>query len=141
MEPKLVEKYVEDGTLRLEWRDFPYQGQESINAALAARAAQAQGRFWEYHDLIYENQSGGFSEERLVELAREAGLDVERFEEDLASGRFEQAVAEDFREGQQIGITGTPTFVINGRVLAGLQPLEVYDDAIEQAKEEAERGG
>jgi protein-disulfide isomerase len=136
-----VESYVEDGTLRLEWRDFPYLGQESVNAALAARAAQEQGKFWEYHDLLYENQSGGFSDERLVELAREAGLDVERFEEDLASGRFEQAVAEDFREGQRTGITGTPTFLINGRVLAGLQTQGVYESAIEQAKEEAERGG
>jgi protein-disulfide isomerase len=141
VEPELVDKYVEDGTLRLEWRDFPYLGQESVNAAMAARAAQDQGKFWEYHDLLYENQSGGFSEERLVELARETGLEVERFEEDLAGGTFEQAVAKDFREGQQMGITGTPTFVINGRVLAGLQPLEVYEDAIEQAKEEAEQGG
>jgi protein-disulfide isomerase len=136
-----VERYVESGTLRLEWRDFPYLGQESVNAALAARAAQDQGKFWEYHDLLYENQSGGFTEERLIELAREAGLDVERFEEDLASGRFEQAVAEDFREGQQMGITGTPTFVINDRVLAGMQPVEVFESAIEQAEEEAERGG
>ena len=136
-----MESYVEDGTLRLEWRDFPYLGQESANAALAARAAQDQGKFWEYHDLLYENQSGGFSDERLIELAREAGLDVEKFEEDLASGRFEGSVVEDFQEGQQRGITGTPTFVINGRVLAGLQPLEVYEDAIEQAEEEARRGG
>jgi protein-disulfide isomerase len=139
VEPKLVEGYVEDGTLRLEWRDFPYRGQESVNAALAARAAQAQGKFWEYHDLLYQNQYAGFSEERLVGLAREAGLDVERFEEDLASGRFEQAVEGDFREGQRTGITGTPTFVINGQVLAGMQPLEVFEGAIEQAEEE--RGG
>ena len=136
-----MDKYVEDGTLRLEWRDFPYLGQESVNAALAARAAQDQGKFWEYHDLLYENQSGGFSDERLIELAREVGLEVEKFEEDLASGRFERAVAEDFQEGQRIGITGTPTFVINGSALAGLQPQGVYENAIEQAKEEAERGG
>ncbi len=136
-----MESYVEDGTLRLEWRDFPYRGQESVNAALAARAAQDQGKFWEYHDLLYQNQSGGFSDERLIELAREAGLDVEKFEEDLASGRFERSVVEDFQEGQQMGITGTPTFVINGRALAGLQPVGVFEDAIERAKEEAERGG
>ncbi len=141
VEPQLEKKYVESGTLRMEWRDFPYLGRESVDAALAARAAQEQGRFWEYHDLLYENQSGGFSEERLVELAREAGLDVERFEEDLASGRFERAVAEDFQEGQEMGVTGTPTFVINGRVVAGLQPVEVYEEAIERAKAEAERGG
>ena len=141
VEPQLEEKYVESGTLRMEWRDFPYLGRESVDAALAARAAQEQGRFWEYHDLLYENQSGGFSEERLIELAREAGLDVGRFEKDLASGRFERAVAEDFQEGQEMGVTGTPTFVINGRVVAGLQPVEVYEEAIERAKAEAERGG
>ena len=136
-EPKLVDKYVESGTLRMEWRDFPYLGRESVGAALAARAAQEQGTFWEYHDLLYENQSGGFSDERLVELAREAHLDVEEFEADL--GRHEGAVARDFQEGQRIGITGTPTFVINGEVLAGAQPLEVFEDAIERAKREAER--
>ena len=140
VEPKLVDEYVESGTLRMEWRDFPYLGRESVGAALAARAAQEQGKFWEYHDLLYENQSGGFSDERLVELAREAGLDVEEFEADLASGRHEEAVARDFQEGQRVGITGTPTFVINGEVLAGAQPIEVFEDAIERAKREAERG-
>ena len=141
MEPKLVDRYVQRGTLRLEWRDFPYLGQESVNAAVAARAAQAQGRFWEYHDLLYENQSGGFSDERLVELAREAGLDVERFRSDLASRRYEEAVAQDFQKGQQAGISGTPTFIINGEVLAGFQPVGVFEDAIERAKKEADRGG
>ncbi len=135
-----MQEYVEGGTLRIEWRDFPYLGQESLNAAIAARAAQEQGRFWEYHDLLYRNQPGGFPEEKLVGLAREAGLDAQRFEADLASGEHEQIVTGDFREGQQRGISGTPTFVINGRVLSGLQPVEVYEDAIEEAKREAEGG-
>jgi protein-disulfide isomerase len=139
VKPELVNKYVEDGTLQLEWWDFPYRGQESVNAALAARAAQAQGKFWEYHDLLYENQFAGFSDERLVELAREAGLDVEKFESDLASGRYEEAVARDFQEGQRMGVPGTPTFIINGEVLVGSQPVEVFEDAIERAKEEAGR--
>jgi protein-disulfide isomerase len=136
-----VEEYVEDGTLRIEWHDFPYLGRDSLTAAVAARAAQEQGRFWEYHDLLYRNQSGGFSVEKLIGLADEAGLDVERFESDLAEpDRYTRVVADDFREGQQRGISGTPTFVINGRVIAGLQPLEVYEDAIQEAKSEAEGG-
>jgi protein-disulfide isomerase len=141
VEPKLVQRYVEDGTLRLEWRDFPYRGQESVKAALAARAAQAQARFWEYHGLLYKNQSAGFSDERLVELAREAGLDVKQFESDLASGRYEEAVMRDFKEGQQRGVPGTPTFIINGEVLAGFQPVGVFEDAIERAKRAAQQGG
>jgi protein-disulfide isomerase len=135
-----VQEYVEGGTLRIEWRDFPYLGKESLNAAVAARAAQAQGKFWEYHDLLYRNQPGGFPDEKLVGLAREAGLDAERFEADLDDAEYEQIVTSDFREGQQRGISGTPTFVINGRVLSGLQPVEVYEDAIEQAKRETEGG-
>ncbi len=144
MEPKLFEEYVKDGTLRIEWRDFPYQGQESVDAALAARAAQAQGKFWEYHDLLYNNQSsgnsGGYSEENLLALAEEAGLDRRRFEEDLQSARYEETVQADFREGQNLGISGTPTFFIDDQVLVGLQPLEVFEQAIEDARREAEGG-
>jgi len=137
-----VEKYVEDGTLKIEWRDFPYQGQESVDAALAARAAQEQGKFWEYHDLLYENQAspGAFSEESLIALAREAGLDVGEFESSIASGEHRRVVMEDFTEGQRSGITGTPTFVINGQTLVGAQPLEVFEEAIEGAAREAQDG-
>ena len=144
MEPKLYEKYVKSGTLRLEWKDFPYQGQESVDAALAARAAQAQGAFWEYHDLVYENQSsgnsGGYTEESLTALADEAGLDVERFRKDLTEARYDDVVQADFREGQDLGVSGTPTFYINGRFLVGLQPLETFERAIKEAEKEAEGG-
>ena len=144
MEPELYKKYVKSGTLRLEWKDFPYQGQESVDAALAARAAQAQGAFWEYHDLVYENQSsgnsGGYTEESLTALAEEVGLDVERFRRDLAEARYDDVVQADFREGQDLGVSGTPTFYINGRVLVGLQPLETFERAIEEAEREAEGG-
>ena len=140
MEPKLYEKYVEDGTLRIEWRDFPYRGQESVDAAVAARAAQAQGRFWEYHDLLYENQSSGFSDENLLATARETGLDMRRFETDYGTARYEGAVRRDFLKGQSIGVNGTPTFFINDQVLVGLQPLGVFENAIEDARREAEGG-
>jgi protein-disulfide isomerase len=138
--PKLIDKYVESGTLRLEWRDFPYQGQESVDAALAARAAQEQGKFWEYHNLLYETQDQGYSEERLVTLADEVGLDVEEFRASLESGENEAVVGEDFREGQERGINGTPTFVINGQTLVGLQSLSVFERTIERAEQEAEGG-
>ncbi len=133
---------MEDGTLKIEWRDFPYLGEESMNAALAARAAQEQGKFWEYHDLLYENQSspGAFSDENLVALAREVGLDVEEFEASLSSGEHRQVVTEAFTEGQRSGITGTPTFIINGQTLVGAQPLEAFEEAIEEAAREARDG-
>jgi protein-disulfide isomerase len=142
VEPELVEKYVEDGTLRFVWRDFAYQGQESVNAALAARAAQEQGKFWEYHDLLYRNQSsgnsGGYSDENLTELAREAGLDERRFEEALTSGRYEDVVRADLEVAQQKGVSGTPAFEINGELIIGFQPRDVFEEAIERAEREAE---
>jgi protein-disulfide isomerase len=126
--------------LRIEWRDFPYREQESVNAAVAARAAQGQGKFWEYHDLLYEEQSSGFSDENLIALAKKAGLDVQRFEIDYKSARYAGLVQADFEKGQSIGVNGTPTFFINDRVLVGLQPLEVLEGAIEDARREAEGG-
>jgi len=134
----LKSRNIEDGTLRLEWRDFPYLGEESRRAAVAARAAQEQGRFWEYHDILYQNQkgenSGAFSDEDLVTFAEEAGLDVERFEEALESGEYDEVVEEDFREAQEAGIQGTPSFTINGRTLVGAQPVETFAQAIEEAQ-------
>ena len=142
VEPELVKKYVESGTLRMEWRDFPYLGQESVNAALAARAAQEQGKFWEYHDLLYRNQgslnSKAFSDEKLIAFAEEAGLDTKRLESDFTSGKYERAVSRDLQEGSSKGIVGTPTFLINDEMLVGDQPTEVLEEAIEQAAREAE---
>ncbi len=139
-----MKSYVEDGTLKLEWRDFPYIGEESRRAAVAARVAQEQGKFWEYHDVLYQNQaaenSGAFSDVNLVGFAREAGLDVERFEESFKSDKYEPVVDRVFRAGQDAGIQGTPTFSINGRLLVGAQPLKVFEQAIEEEVRKAEDG-
>jgi len=135
VEPELVERYVENGTVRYEWRDFAYLGQESVNAALAAMAAHGQGRFWEYHDVLYENQgsvnSGAFSDETLVSFAEEVGLDTEQFEAALTSGGYESVVQSDLREAQNAGIQGTPSFTINGQRIVGPQPLNAFEQLIE----------
>jgi protein-disulfide isomerase len=140
VEPKLYKEYVKDGTLRIEWRDFPYRGQESVDAAVAARAAQAQGGFWEYHDLLYDSQFSGFGDENLIALAERAGLDTRRFERDYENARYEPLVRADFRKGLDAGVNGTPTFFINGEMLVGLQPVGVFERAIEDARREAEGG-
>lgn len=145
VEPELVDEYVEDGTLKIEWRDFPYLGQESVNAALAARAAQEQGRFWEFHEVLYDNQDsvngGAFSDDNLMRLAGEAGLNAAELEESLTSSEHQEEVGSDFEEGQQRGITGTPTFIINGETIVGAQPKEEFERVIEEAAVRAERGG
>ncbi|MDN4175211.1 DsbA family protein [Nocardioides sp. SOB77] len=140
-EPVLVEKYVEDGTLRIEWRDFPYLGPESTVAARGGRAAAAQDRFWEFQRAMYANQlppnSGKLDEDHLMAVAKDLDLDVGRFSEDLASPVNLAAIQDDFAEGQGIGVTGTPAFIINGVPVIGAQPLEVFEQAIEKAAQEA----
>ena len=139
-----MKRYIENGTLRLEWRDFPHFGEESRRAAVAARAAQEQGKFWEYHDLLYQNQksinSGAFSDDNLVGFAQEAGLDATRFRAALESRKYEAVVEKDFREGQDAVIVSTPSFEINGRVLVGPQPLATFEQVIEEEAQRADNG-
>ena len=140
-EPTLVDKYVKDGTLRIEWRDFPYLGPESTVAARGGRAAAAQGKFWEFEEAMYAEQlppnSGNLDEDYLAAIAEDIGLDVDRFRKDLADPAAEDAVKQDFAEGQAIGVTGTPAFVINGVPVIGAQPTTVFEQAIENAEQEA----
>ncbi|WP_415947258.1 DsbA family protein [Streptomyces sp. KLOTTS4A1] len=135
-EPKLIEKYVADGTLRIEWRNFPIFGAESERAARAAWAAGQQGRFWEFHALAYaeDAKEKGFGDERTTVLAKEAGVaDLARFEKDRDGEAAEQALTKDREEGYGLGVSSTPSFLVNGRPIAGAQPLSAFEEAIEQA--------
>ncbi|CAM4009391.1 thioredoxin domain-containing protein [Corallococcus sp. ZKHCc1 1396] len=101
--------------LGLVFRNFPLTQAHplALQAAEAAEAAGAQGRFWEMHDLLFENQD---ALERPVLLSHAEGLalDVDRFREDLESHRFEERVRRDFMDGVRSGVNGTPTFFANG---------------------------
>jgi protein-disulfide isomerase len=144
-EPVLVDRFVEDGILRLEWRDFPYFGEQSVEAARAARAAGEQGAFWEFHDAVYAlgfpPNSGQLTDDVLIGLARDLDLDVERFTATMQSQPVLDAVTADFQEGQQLGISGTPAFLLNGRPIMGAQPTDTFVAAIEQAAAEAGADG
>ncbi len=144
-EPVLIEEYVDEGLLRMEWRDFPYLGEESTRAAHAGRAAAAQDEFWTYHDALFDEQpapnTGKWTEDALVEVAGEVGLDTDQFREDINSEETFNAVQADFTEGQQIGVTGTPAFLVNGQPIIGAQPTKVFRQAIDSALEEAEQEG
>ncbi|MCY0951732.1 DsbA family protein [Streptomyces sp. H27-S2] len=136
VEPALVKKYVEDGTLRIEWRNFPIFGAESETAARAAWAAGQQDRFAAFHAAAYADGSKekGFGEARLLELARQAGVpDLERFARDAAGEQAAAALAKDREEGYSIGVTSTPSFLVNGQPIAGAQPLAAFDAAIAKA--------
>ncbi|MFF3958681.1 DsbA family protein [Streptomyces sp. NPDC001890] len=139
-EPALVKKYVDNGTLRIEWRNFPIFGAESEAAARAAWAAGQQDRFWQFHAAAYAEgaKEKGFGKDRLKELARQAGVaDLDRFARDADSAAASAAVGKDQEQGYGIGATSTPSFLINGRPISGAQPMETFTSAIEAAAETA----
>lgn len=82
-------------------------------AAQGAQAASLQGKFWEMHDLLFQNQEG-LSEEKIVELAESLNLNMEQFEEDFASAEVAEQVENDLNSGKDNGVTSTPTFFLNG---------------------------
>lgn len=101
--------------ISLEFRHFPVITAQSAKAAEAGQCAAEQGKFWEYHDYIYEQTpEGALSITDLKSYAAAIGLDQGQFDSCLDSGRFEDAVVADMREAQKAGARGTPTFVING---------------------------
>ncbi|MFI8101708.1 DsbA family protein [Streptomyces sp. NPDC086023] len=141
-EPELVRKYVQDGTLRIEWRNYPIFGADSEAAAKAAWAAGRQGRFWQFHAAAYAEGSKekGFGDARLVELAEEAGVpDLDRFSADMKGEAAQLALQKDQDEAYRLGVSSTPSFLIGGHPLAGAQPMEAFVQAIEKAKAEAAR--
>jgi protein-disulfide isomerase len=104
-----------------EVRNFPLSSihENAFEAAQAAAAANAQGKFWPYTDLLFKNQKS-LDTESLKKFATHAGLDRARFDADLASGKFAADIRRDIEEGEQYGIEGTPTIFINGVVLTTL---------------------
>ena len=111
--------------------------QDAPAAHQAAQCAHDQGKFWEYHDKLFENQRA-LKPDNLKQYAGDLALNAEEFNSCLDSGKHSQAVQQDMQEGQQAGVTGTPAFFINGRFLSGAQPYEKFAQIIE---EELERAG
>ncbi|MCT9090559.1 DsbA family protein [Streptomyces sp. ASQP_92] len=135
-EPELVKKYVDNGILRIEWRNFPIFGAESEAAARGAWAAGQQGRFWQFHAAAYARgaKEKGFGADRLKELAKEAGVpDTVRFAADLDGDAAKAAVKKDQDEAYALGASSTPSFLINGTPLAGAQPLDSFARIIDDA--------
>jgi protein-disulfide isomerase len=136
-EPALIAQYVNTGKVRLEWRDFPFLGPESTKAAVAARAAGRQGRFWQYHDALYAEQhpenSGAVTDAYLVGLAGRLKLDTARFTADMADRALAAQVSADKADGTRRGVNGTPAFVVDGELVSGAQPLADFQKAIDAA--------
>ncbi len=129
-----VEQILNDynGKVKLYYKQFPLT-QIHPNAQKAAEAsllAADQGKFWEYHDLLFENQDN-LDLASLKRYAAQLNLDMEKFNSGLDSGIKAQAVNKDLEEGIRNGVGGTPMFFINGQVVSGAQPYSVFKQTID----------
>ena len=120
--------------LRFAFRNFPISTSHphAEHAAEAAEAAAAQGRFWEMHDLLYERQQD-LADGDLHAYAEELGLDVRRFDDELAAHVYAPRIHDDFMSGVRSGVNGTPTFYVNGVRHDDSYELDVLLDALERA--------
>jgi protein-disulfide isomerase len=139
IEPLLVSGPVRDGRVRYTYRDLIIFGQESVDAAVGMRAAEAlDDRFWEYHDIVYANQDGedrgAFSRDRLAQMAELVGLDRDAFLALLDDEALIAAVREESRAGQALGVNSTPTLVINGQPYPGVPSWEQLKERIAAAE-------
>jgi len=140
---KAVQPTVEDllkkypGKVRIFHKDLPLEElhPQAQLAAEAARCAGDQGRFWQYHDTLYR-KAPKLNPLDLKAYAKDLGLDPVAFDQCLASGKHKSAVQQDLNEGAKLGLTGTPTFFINGRELSGALPLEAFSTVIDEELEQ-----
>jgi protein-disulfide isomerase len=130
-----VKEVLRQFPVQVKWvfRDFPLPSlhPQAFKAAEAARCAGEQGKFWEYHDILFDSQDQTTTAD-FKRFAEQLKLDGARFAGCLDSGKYRAAVEADMKDGTQLGVTGTPTFFINGRMLVGAQPLEQFRKVIER---------
>ncbi|KKT28625.1 MAG: DSBA oxidoreductase [Candidatus Yanofskybacteria bacterium GW2011_GWA1_44_21] len=140
--PQLKKEYIDTGKARLVYRDFPlsfHAGAEP--AAQAGQCAWDQGKFWEFHDTAFAEQAKqgngtiSFGVKEVKKWAATAGLNMTEFNSCFDSGKYREEVAKDFADGGKAGVSGTPTFFINGTRIVGAQPYEVFKSTIDRELE------
>jgi len=131
-EPQIISNYVNTGKVRFVYKHFPLDSIHPMAtpAALASECAAEQGKFWEYHDIVYENNAA-LSTDNLKKWAVDLNLDATKFNSCLDSQKYLDKVKADLQEGLAAGVRGTPGFLINGQLISGAQPYSVFQQAIE----------
>ncbi len=139
----IISEYVNSGKAKFVWKDYAFLGQESLWAAEAARCANDQGKFWQYHDYVYSHQgqenSGAFAKPNLKKFAQALGLNISQFNNCLDSGKYTAFIQQETQQGSTYGVSGTPATFVNGRLVAdpngnsvGAAPFSVFKSAIDQ---------
>ncbi len=136
-EPDIVKNYVDAGKVKLIFKDFTIIGPDSVNAAHAAHCAQEKGKFWEYHDTLYNNwngeNTGWASSKNLLAFAKQVGLSDSDFSACMSDARYISTIKGSLSDAQTLGLTGTPDFFIIGpdnsvTKIVGAQPYEAFDE-------------
>jgi len=127
--------YIDTGKVKFVYRDFPLSSIHPFaqKAAEAAECANDEGKFWEYHDLLFEKQQEWASadESKFKDYAKDINLDPGKFDKCLDDDKYADEVKKDFQDGAQAGVQGTPSFFINGKQLSGAQPYPAFQAAID----------
>ncbi|MDP3998722.1 MAG: DsbA family protein [bacterium] len=127
---KIFETYPDQ--VKLVYKNYPLPSHENAeNAALAVLCAKDQGKYWDYHDKLFENQES-LKVDDLRKYAADLGLNTQDFNSCLESKKHKSQIEADVMEANRVGIQGTPAFFINGRSLYGAQPFEKFQEIIEE---------
>lgn len=144
--PKLM-KYVKQGTLRIEFRDMPIFGKQSNKAAVAGRAAAAQGRFWQFYDAVYDaapkRGHPDLTSAKLDHFGKKAGIkDMDAFRSAIKNEKQLKKIKSDSQQAAQLGASSTPAFLINDTPILGAQPTDSFVKEIKkQAKKHEKKQG
>lgn len=139
-EDQIYENYIKTGKAKMIFKDFTIIGQDSVVAAHAAQCANEQGKFWEYHDTLYNNwdgeNNGWASAENQLTFAQGVGLDTAKFSECMSSEKYTQQIKASSNDAQSLGLSGTPGFFVigpNNKIvkIPGAQPYDVFVNILE----------
>jgi protein-disulfide isomerase len=134
-EQQIYDQYVKTGKVRFGYIHLTFLGEESQWAAEASECANDQNGFWEYHDYLFSHQSGenlgAFNKANLKKFAVTLDLNTDEFNQCLDSGKYTDLVKSQTSMAQNLGVSSTPTMVINGKVLLGAQPFATFQQVID----------
>ena len=130
--PEINKNYIKSGKAKFVYRNFPLGFHEyAQKAAEAVECANEQGKFWSYHDKLFENPSA-IDAKDLKRYAADLNLNTDKFNGCLDSGKMNAEVQKDIDDGTKYGVSGTPSFFINGMPLEGAQPYSVFEEIIKE---------
>ncbi|MDN6171023.1 MAG: DsbA family protein [Micrococcaceae bacterium] len=141
--PTLMDKYVDEGKLRIEWRDLDIFGDASLKAAEAAQAAAMQDGYLEFHEEMSKDgkiaDASAFEDKKLKATAEKLGMDGDQLIEDMNGVHAPDVVQQNIDEAMELGVTSTPSFLLNKTPFVGAQPTENFIEAIDKEIKAAEK--